>query len=51
VKLRRKENRRSKRVQILGLHIQERATDKAHIRAIVRKANKVVGWKREKVGR
>jgi hypothetical protein len=35
----------------LGHTFNERATDKAHIREIVRKANKVMGNRREKVGR
>jgi hypothetical protein len=39
VELTRKENRTSKRVQILGLHIQRKATDKIHMREIVRRAN------------
>jgi hypothetical protein len=43
VELGKKENRASKRIQILGLHIQKRATDKGHIREIARKANKAVG--------
>jgi hypothetical protein len=35
----------------LGHTFNERGTDKAHIREIVRKANKVMGNRREKVGR
>jgi hypothetical protein len=42
----RKENRTSKRVQILGLHIQR----KVHIREIM-KVVECVGSRREKVGR
>jgi hypothetical protein len=39
----RKGNRKNKRVKYLGYTFNERATDKAHVREIVRKANKVVG--------
>jgi hypothetical protein len=41
VELGKKENRASKRIQILGFN--KRATDKGHIREIARKANKAVG--------
>jgi hypothetical protein len=44
VELGRKKNRTSKRVRIpLGYTFNKRATNKAHIKEIVRKANKVVG--------
>jgi hypothetical protein len=34
--------RTAERVQVLGLHFQRKSTDKAHMREIVRKPNKVV---------
>jgi hypothetical protein len=43
VELGKKENRTSKRLQYLVYTFNERATDKAHLREIVWKANKLVG--------
>jgi hypothetical protein len=40
VEVGRKEGKTSERVQVLGLHLQR---EKAHMREVVRKANKVVG--------
>jgi hypothetical protein len=38
-----KENRKGNELKYLGYTFKERATDKGHIREIVRKANKLVG--------
>jgi hypothetical protein len=43
LELERKENRKGNELKYLGYTFKERATDKAHIREIVRKANKLVG--------
>jgi hypothetical protein len=43
VELGRKENINVNEFKYLGFTFKERVTDKAHVREIVRKANKVVG--------
>jgi hypothetical protein len=43
VELGRKENRTSNEFKYLGYTFNKRATDKAHIKEKVKKANKVVG--------
>jgi hypothetical protein len=42
VEVGRKQNRTNEPIQVLGYSFNERATDKAHIREMLRKANEVV---------